>query len=250
MTAAATARRTYPSEIADALRARILSGGLHPGDLLPPERELAVALGTNRATLREALRLLEAQGLVQPRQGQGVRVEDFRARGELTLLADYFRHAPADEQMRVLGDLMRLRSVVAREAVVWAAQVADAAELDVLDACVDELARSERGRRGTVMEPELALYRAIVYAGKSLAGMWLFNSLERAIRRFGETYPGLWLTPAGFVEAWQDIAAAIRARDSRKAERLIDALLAATDREVLDRLGTSRRPSAPGRRSR
>ena len=42
------------------LRQQILSGSLGPGERLPGERELAARYGTNRNTLREAVRRLEA----------------------------------------------------------------------------------------------------------------------------------------------------------------------------------------------
>lgn len=49
----------------------VSDGPLHPGRRLPPERDLAVRLGTSRSTLREALRILRALGVVKaaPKRG-------------------------------------------------------------------------------------------------------------------------------------------------------------------------------------
>src|SRR5512145_1331124 len=58
-------------QIAEGLLARIESGELTPGDRLPPERELSETLGVTRMTLRQALRVLETQGLLVRRQGVG-----------------------------------------------------------------------------------------------------------------------------------------------------------------------------------
>jgi GntR family transcriptional repressor for pyruvate dehydrogenase complex len=244
--AQAATRRTFPREIADALRAQILRGQLAPGDLLPPERELALALGTNRNTLREGLRVLESQGLVEARQGQGVRVRDFRAHGELMLFAPYLAVAPPEEQLHMLSDFLRLRSIVAREALVWAAEAASEDALDLLDRRLADMQRAGERRGATLMEPELALYRALVAAGQSLAGTWLFNSLENVIRSFGEAYPGLWLTPPGFVAAWKAILAALRRRDAARAEQLMGKLLDETDRRVIAALGARPRPQRKG----
>ena len=57
--------------VADRLRDRILSGDLKVGDRLPPEDELTEQFGTARTTLREALRVLESQGLLTIRRGRG-----------------------------------------------------------------------------------------------------------------------------------------------------------------------------------
>jgi DNA-binding FadR family transcriptional regulator len=50
--------------VAGQIREAILAGELAPGDPLPTERELSEAFGVSRASVREALRALEAQGLV------------------------------------------------------------------------------------------------------------------------------------------------------------------------------------------
>jgi GntR family transcriptional repressor for pyruvate dehydrogenase complex len=235
-------RKTQPQEIADALRTQILRGVLTPGLRLPPERELALSLGTNRTTLREALRTLEAEGLVEARHGHGVRLRDFRRTGSLALLPEYFRVAEPADQLRLMADLMRLRRVVAREAVVLAAELAGPADLAALATCLTSLSERERAGTGTLMDPELALYRAVVEAGKSLAGMWLFNSIEAVIRQFGDTYPGLWLTPPRFAERWATIVEAIGDRAPRRAETLLTKLLADTDELVVAELEPARRP--------
>ncbi|MBI3428796.1 MAG: FadR family transcriptional regulator [Actinobacteria bacterium] len=49
---------------------------LLPGDRLPPERQLAELLAVSRPSLREALHILQAQGLVQIRHGQGTFVQE------------------------------------------------------------------------------------------------------------------------------------------------------------------------------
>lgn len=56
--------------VARTLRNRIARGELHPGDRLPPEDELMANLGLARTTVREGLRILESQGLIQVRRGR------------------------------------------------------------------------------------------------------------------------------------------------------------------------------------
>jgi GntR family transcriptional repressor for pyruvate dehydrogenase complex len=51
------------------IREAILTGGLKPGDRLPSEKELSENFGVSKASLREAIRSLEALGLVDVRQG-------------------------------------------------------------------------------------------------------------------------------------------------------------------------------------
>lgn len=56
--------------LAARLQGQILSGTYPPGSLLPTERELVLGTGLSRGSVREALRILEAQGLVRTRAGR------------------------------------------------------------------------------------------------------------------------------------------------------------------------------------
>ena len=49
----------------------ILESQLQPGDLLPPEGQLSKQLGISRGTLREAMRIIEEEGVVRRKQGVG-----------------------------------------------------------------------------------------------------------------------------------------------------------------------------------
>ena len=57
--------------IEEVLAARIRDGEYRPGDPLPPQRELSASLGVTLMTLRQALRALSDQGLVQQQPGRG-----------------------------------------------------------------------------------------------------------------------------------------------------------------------------------
>jgi GntR family transcriptional repressor for pyruvate dehydrogenase complex len=70
-------RRTRVYEgVARQLQALIAEGALKPGDMLPPERELAERFGVSRSSLRDAIRSLELAGLLVPKHGEGTMVAD------------------------------------------------------------------------------------------------------------------------------------------------------------------------------
>lgn len=106
------ARRSIAEELAGALRERILSGELHGGSLLRQEA-LAGEYGVSRIPVREALRLLEGEGLVQLQLHRGALVT---------------AHSP--EQ---IGELFDLRALLERDLV----------ERAVPRATPDDVARSE-----------------------------------------------------------------------------------------------------------
>ena len=56
-------------EIVEQIKTALRDGRLAPGDQLPPERDLTRQLGVSRVSVRDALRMLEAHGLVEVRVG-------------------------------------------------------------------------------------------------------------------------------------------------------------------------------------
>lgn len=70
MDVASPAPKTH-ARVVEQLRRQILSGELPEGAHLPSEEDLTARLGVARTTLREALRVLESQGLIAIRRGRG-----------------------------------------------------------------------------------------------------------------------------------------------------------------------------------
>jgi GntR family transcriptional regulator len=61
-------------QVAAQIRRAIADGEARPGDRLPPARHLAAVMGVNTNTVLRALRLLRDEGLLELRQGHGIRV--------------------------------------------------------------------------------------------------------------------------------------------------------------------------------
>ena len=57
---------------------KILSGELHPGDRLPPERDMAEQMGVSRSSLHQAVLQLETQGFLKIESRRGTVVADYR----------------------------------------------------------------------------------------------------------------------------------------------------------------------------
>ncbi len=67
-------RHSVGLQAVQVMKQLIISGELKPGDVLPPERDLAVMLGISRPSLREAIRVLVAMNILTARQGGGTYV--------------------------------------------------------------------------------------------------------------------------------------------------------------------------------
>ena len=67
----AAGRSTLVDDTADRIRQMIFAGQIKPGDLLPSRKELAAQFGVGIATIHEAVKSLDAVGLVESRSGKG-----------------------------------------------------------------------------------------------------------------------------------------------------------------------------------
>jgi len=63
--------RKLPEQIADKLREMIIQEEYKTGSKLPAEGELMVRFGVSRSTVREAVKILQTENIVDIRQGQG-----------------------------------------------------------------------------------------------------------------------------------------------------------------------------------
>src|SRR4051812_35823274 len=120
---APVARSSVVDAVADRLRGEILGGRLAAGSRLPSERELSLALGVNRLTLRAALARLEAMGLVTTRHGSGTEVSPWRERAGLEALSMVMSPLQQGEPawIELLTSLLEVRRILAAEAIALAA---------------------------------------------------------------------------------------------------------------------------------
>lgn len=106
---------TLVAQVSDALRQKILSEGLKPGDKLPSEARIAEQFGVSRTVVREAVATLRADGLVEPRRGAGVFV--IEPSPEASPPFQGVDHA----RISSIVDLIELRAAVETEAAALAA---------------------------------------------------------------------------------------------------------------------------------
>ena len=119
------------SRIATQLVELIELKALLPGDRLPPERQLADLLDVSRPSLREALHILQAQGLVLIRHGQGTFVQEPIVAQELRASMMATTHG--------LNELFDAREVLEVPSSKWAAAKATKEDIRMLRATLNQM---------------------------------------------------------------------------------------------------------------
>ncbi|MBV6508003.1 MAG: HTH-type transcriptional regulator LutR [Acidimicrobiales bacterium] len=127
-------KATVFEQVVQRLRSIIESGQIAPGERLPSEREFAESLGVNRSSVREALRVLEAAGLVDIQHGRGVFVRDSDDGLDILLLPLAGGEVPAE----LLPDLFEARSILESTLARLAAE-RGASDVTGLEAALTEL---------------------------------------------------------------------------------------------------------------
>ncbi|OWY00034.1 GntR family transcriptional regulator [Thioclava sp. F1Mire-8] len=126
-------RRSRPARVADQIKDWVVAQRLKKGDRLPGETEMIERFGMAKGTIREAMRLLEAQGLVTTRTGPGGgsfvgEVSEERARA---LLGNYFYFKDL-----TVADIYQIRRALEPEVAASLAGRLSADELAELEALV------------------------------------------------------------------------------------------------------------------
>jgi GntR family transcriptional regulator, transcriptional repressor for pyruvate dehydrogenase complex len=228
-------KKAISESVAEQLRLAILRGEVAVGERLPPERQLAPRFGTNRNTLREAIRSLEAQGLVTVRQGDGVRVADFSNTGELSLLPDMLRVASRPDRNDMLRDLLWMRRRMAVEVARAAAERAS----DESVAKLHQLLEKQRAHDGDLLlmlQTDLELYRAMVGSAFTVLGRLLFKTMAELSRTCLEQVPAFVYVHPDYLANMTVVVEAIASGDGEAAATRLDAMLGSTDAILLKRL--------------
>jgi DNA-binding FadR family transcriptional regulator len=176
------ARTPLSTTVAAHLREAILSGKLEPDTELPSEKALSERLGVSRPTIREAVRMLQAQGLLTGGDSVSTRRPRVTTSGALPSAA-----ASMEALLRLhrvpLDQLIQLRILLEGAAFVLASRAPDPEALADARASVARMA-DETIDPTALGDAILRVHRALVRAGGNLAYLLVFDALSETISHF------------------------------------------------------------------
>ena len=216
--------RTY-QHVVDQVEEQILAGALRVGDRLPGERELAARLQVSRAAVREAMRTLEAHGVVRPGVGSGrdagtvVSAMPSEALTRLLRVHVALANFPVADVVdaRVMLERSSAELAAARATATALAPVAEA--LAAMDGTTDvkefndldtafHIAIAEAGGNRLVADMTIAIREA------------MRRPILLGLERLGDAWPGVRTT---LTEEHRAIHEAITAGDGSRAADLVEA---------------------------
>lgn len=133
LTSSAARRRKLPDVVAERIRDRIAESGLRPGDRVPPDWLSLDSLGVSRGTLREAMTILEIQGLLTTKTGPGggAFLSEISQDHAIQLLDNLFLFEPPS-----VADIYSIRKLIEPAIAASAAGRLSAQAFDALQATI------------------------------------------------------------------------------------------------------------------
>lgn len=200
-------------EVAARLRRLIVDGHLKAGDKLPPERELASALGVSRTSVRDAIRTLQATGLLEPRQGEGTVIRELSTDTVVGPIASALL-----TRRDLLVDLMAVRKMIEPAIAREAARHARPDEIRQMEAILaQQAARLEAG--GLAIEEDSAFHDLIARASRNQVVPKVLDALMDLLREGRERSLQGRGRPQRSLRGHRQILEAIRRREADAAAR-------------------------------
>jgi GntR family transcriptional repressor for pyruvate dehydrogenase complex len=205
-------RSSLTRQVLHSLRNHIEANNLKPGERLPTEQEFSEELGVSRSTIRGALGILEAIGVIKrgPKTGAVLQEADLELLGEVT---QFLLRSHSD-----LEQLFEARRTLETALMPLVVQHATEEDFLKMEKSVEEMVRSvENGGLGT--EGDIAFHHALLHA----AGNSLLMQFGALIQEFlKEPRTRLFLDPGELPTSMRDhlaIIEALRARDVQRAQQ-------------------------------
>jgi GntR family transcriptional repressor for pyruvate dehydrogenase complex len=224
------------AQVVEHVRREIEAGRLGPGDRLPPERELAQAMGLSRPSLRSGLRTLQTMGIIRSRRGAGTFIAESPPQlGKASLQFVAALHGFTLDQMYEARRMLEVGAAgLSAQRATGEHLVGMADELTGMFAALDE--------PQAFLRHDLAFHRAVAAGCGNPIVAGMIGTLAEIIWETGR------INMAGFslresAETHRRIYEAIRSRNAERARREMSEHLDHARWEQVEQ-----RTSEPGRR--
>lgn len=175
------AARNLHGHVVQVLGQRIVSGAIKQGEVLPPEATMAEEMDVSRTSLREAMKVLSAKGLVEARPKVGTRVRDARFWSQLDadVLAWRCASMPTSDFVQKLSEM---REIIEPAAAASAANHRSVTQLKRMQTAFDAMEAAHDPEAWTTAD--IDFHEAILAATGNELLISLFSVIETALSSY------------------------------------------------------------------
>ncbi|PLX81579.1 MAG: FadR family transcriptional regulator [Desulfuromonas sp.] len=202
-------------EIVEQIKVLISEGELKPGQRVPSERELAALLGVSRPSVREAIMVLDAMGLVESRQGGGTFVRSLTENALSDPLTSLVGKNP-----KLLHALAEVRLGLETWSAYLAAQRATGEEIEEMESLYREMER-QAANGGWDADIDTKFHYAITAATHNTLQLHVLDTIHGLFHTTIQVALMEFYQKEGYIDRLlshhRDILEAIKERDPDKA---------------------------------
>jgi len=208
------------------LKKHIRDTGMEPGDKLPSERELSQNLGVSRATVREAIKCMENEGVLETKQGRGTFVRSNSMNIEKIPV-------PTDNTKRELLEALRVRRALENLAVELAVENINEEQAEKLREYGEKL---EEKWEKNELAPDIDLeFHKLLYRA---SGNGILNKI---IKGFNDIFYEFWFDPLdqeGFAQKTmplhKELYEEIVAKNTSNAKEVINEIIDIVAEDIIN----------------
>jgi GntR family transcriptional repressor for pyruvate dehydrogenase complex len=217
-----TARKPLAQSVFEDILEQIVQGEYQADEALPPEGDLAATAGVSRLTVREALKKLQAQNVVQVRRGLGTYVNPTAQWTDLEAILR--AAAAAADTPDVALRLLEIRRMVETGAAELAALHATDEDLSRMEDAIADLIRAhEAGDLDAVTATDLAFHDAVFRASGNPFLPVVLGPLGQFLYSMRRETSAFLPVQVHAIEHHGLVLDAIRTRDPQRARRAMEA---------------------------
>jgi len=197
-------------QLITALQDHIIDGNLKPGTPLPAERCLAAQLNVSRFSLREALRVAQAKGLIEITRGRSPRVAQVSSAAVADLMGIHLRRSENG-----FLELVEARQALECNIARFAALRAEPSHIDAMRQAIEDM-KNNQNNLAICIEKDIAFHNILIKASGNRVFEIMLSPLSTALRKSRKKTMQVFGAKRAII-GHEEILAAIAAKDAEKA---------------------------------
>jgi DNA-binding FadR family transcriptional regulator len=216
-------------KLAQSIGNQILTGVYAPGAILPNEADWCRIYGASRTTVREAIKTLNAKGLLKSRTKIGSRVEPRENWNMLDRdVLDW--HIAAMDPREFFASVQQVRKILEPEIAALAALNRSPVQLRIISQALDDMRQAKSGHAS--VEPDVRFHLALLAATNNALLSPFGVMIEKALSSMFEFTSTHNVAPDIFIPRHEAILKAVAKGNAAAARRAAQTLLDDTDKTI------------------
>lgn len=169
-------------KVLQELENKILSGELQPGERLPPERDMASAMGISRSLINLCILELESRGFVRIVPRQGTFVADYKKHGTPQILLSLMHYDIDKMDWTLFDSMMDTRQLIEYECTRLAIKNATQEDIESIREALGGMEKNIDS--GNFLKENFRFHQALTAASGNAVYAMILNSFEHALIYF------------------------------------------------------------------